>query len=98
MGPMRARKSSLVKAAEPSRPFDENKQELVSRMLKAKEKSGKTFTQIAAEIHCTNLYTAALFHNQHQLKAGKTEELLLASVPGLKKDGLIDEMKKAPWY
>lgn len=83
--------------SQPNQPSNAHKQELVAKLLKAKEASGKSFTDIANEIGCTNIYTAALFHNQHQLKSGKTEELLVAAVPALKEDGLIDEMKKAPW-
>jgi cyanate lyase len=36
----------------------------VERLLAAKEASGKTFSQIAAEVGLTNVYTAQLFHNQ----------------------------------
>ena len=41
-----------------------DKQGLVCRLLAAKEATGKTFTQIAAEIGTTNAYTAQLFYNQ----------------------------------
>ena len=84
-----------VVASQPGPPSNSDKANLVNRLLRAKEASGKSFTEIAKEIHCTNLYTAALFYNQHQLKPGKTEELLIAAVPELKDD--IEEMKKAPW-
>lgn len=40
------------------------KHELVSRLLAAKEASGKTFTQISKEVGLTNVYTAQLFYNQ----------------------------------
>ena len=101
IGRVKCSRTTRIRAAQPSLPGDSNKQDLVRRLLHAKEKSGKTFSQIASEILCTNLYTAALFYNQHQLKPGgpgtKTEELLIAAVPALKEDGLIEEMKKAPW-
>jgi cyanate lyase len=41
-----------------------NKQALVSRLLTAKESTGKTFTQIAEEVGLTNVFTAQLFYNQ----------------------------------
>lgn len=40
------------------------KQALVSRLLSAKEATGKTFTQISKEVGLTNVYTAQLFYNQ----------------------------------
>ncbi len=65
--------------------------------MNAKEASGKSFGDIAREIGCTNLYTAALFYNQQQLKSGATENALIKAVPQLLEDqGLVDEMKKAP--
>jgi cyanate lyase len=88
---------SQAVASQPHEPSHAHKEQLVNRLLKAKQASGKSFTEIATEIGCTNLYTTALFYNQHQLKAGRTEELLIAAVPALKEDGLIEEMKKAPW-
>eukprot|EP00959_Pyramimonas_sp_CCMP1952_P463881 9485664-Pyramimonas_sp.AAC.2 len=42
----------------------EEKAELVSELLAAKEASGKTFTQIANELGLTNCYVANLFMNQ----------------------------------
>ena len=42
----------------------EGKQELARKLLLAKEASGKTFNQIAAECGLTNLYAAQLFFNQ----------------------------------
>ena len=41
-----------------------NKQGLVTRLLTAKENTGKTFTQIAKEVGLTNVHTAQLFYNQ----------------------------------
>lgn len=46
-----------------------NKEELVSRLLTAKEETGKTFTQIAGELGLTNAYTAQLFYNQAGFRA-----------------------------
>lgn len=48
------------------------KQALVSRLLAAKEATGKTFTQISKEVGLTNVYTAQLFYNQvnHQRNLG----------------------------
>ncbi len=40
------------------------KQALVTRLLAAKEATGKTFTQISKEVGLTNVYTAQLFYNQ----------------------------------
>ena len=40
------------------------KHALVSRLLSAKEATGKTFTQISKEVGLTNVYTAQLFYNQ----------------------------------
>jgi len=60
----------------------EEKAELVSGLLAAKEASGKSFTNIANELGLTNAYVANLFMNQARL----TEELtpaLQAAVPGL---------------
>ena len=81
----------------PARPANQaSKRDIIDRLLTAKEKSGKTFTQIGNEIGCTNFYTAALFHNQQQLKPD-TAGVLLKAVPALGDDnGLLEEMKKAP--
>jgi hypothetical protein len=37
---------------------------LVARLLAAKEASGKTFSEIAAEVGLTNVYCTQLFYNQ----------------------------------
>ncbi len=63
-------------------------------LLHAKEKSGKTFSQIGRECGLTNLYTAAMFYNQQQLKPA-TADALARAVPALS-PGLVDEMQKAP--
>ena len=79
----------------PARPATQaSKQALVARLLDAKETSGKTYSQIGKEIGCTNFYTAALFHNQQQLKP-ETAKLLKQAVPNLEPT-LLAEMKKAP--
>jgi len=46
----------------------EDKAALISRLLKAKDDSGKSFDEIAAHLGLTNVYTAQLFMNQAQLK------------------------------
>lgn len=75
-------------------PESRGKYDLVGQLLAAKEASGKTFTQISKEIGLTNAYTAQLFHNQAQLKAGR-EELLRKACPALT-DELISAMKRSP--
>lgn len=40
------------------------KKDLITQLLKAKQESGKTYTEIAKEVGLTNLYTAQLFQNQ----------------------------------
>ena len=72
----------------------------MSKLLAAKEKSGKTFTQIGLETGLTNIYTAALFYNQQQLKPETAKAIQLA-VPALAVNNhegltLIEEMQKAP--
>ena len=60
---------SSALGAVPARPATlSSKKQLVDMLLEAKEKTGKTFTEIGQEIGCTNFYTAALFYNQQQLK------------------------------
>jgi cyanate lyase len=55
-----------VACALPAHPASNGKDKLVKSLLKAKEKSGKTFTQIAKEVGLTNVYTTQLFYNQVQ--------------------------------
>lgn len=71
------------------------KQALVSRLLAAKEATGKTFTQISKEVGLTNVYTAQLFYNQAQLKPDRVEKLKKA-VPEIKEDD-IKIMKRVPF-
>jgi len=64
------------------------KDEHVARLLAAKEKSSKSFTQIAKELGVTNIYAAQLFYNQAQLKA-ETVAKLQAAVPALTADDIL---------
>ncbi len=48
-----------------------DKEELVRQLLAAKAASGKTFSQIAAEVGITNGYAAQLFFNQVRLGGGR---------------------------
>lgn len=70
------------------------KEELVERLLAAKEASGKTFNQIALALGVSNVYAANLFYLQQQLKPD-TAELLHKVVPGITSELLL-QMKKAP--
>ena len=45
-----------------------DKKELVKKLLEAKEKSGKTYDQIADKLGVTNGYVTQLFQAQVQLK------------------------------
>lgn len=72
----------------------EQKAGLVSRLLAAKEDSGKTFDEIGNELGLTNAYTANLFYGQAQLKSGTAPKLKKA-VPGISEDDLA-LMQKAP--
>jgi len=79
-------------AAPASGPFGQ--QELVIRLLRAKEKSGKTFDQLAEALGYTNVYTAALFYNQAPLDSKKAQKLK-ELVPDLT-DDVITAMQKIP--
>ncbi|CAJ1357479.1 unnamed protein product [Effrenium voratum] len=83
--PMRQRKEQAVKA---------EKAALVARLLEAKERSGKSFDELAKGLGLTNGYTANLFFNQAQLKApaaAKLKEL----VPGISAEDL-QRMQRPP--
>ncbi|KAJ9509811.1 hypothetical protein QJQ45_011592 [Haematococcus lacustris] len=54
---------SQVHPSKPSRPA-KHKPELIDRLLSIKESSGKTFSAIAKEVGCTNVYLAQLMYNQ----------------------------------
>lgn len=71
-----------------------SKEDLVDALLTSKERSGKTFAQIAAEIGCTNVYTASLFYHQQQLKS-ETSVRLQRAVPTLTPQ-LIEAMMQPP--
>lgn len=72
----------------------EEKATVVQWHLEAKEKSGKTFTQIAAECGWTNCYTAQLFHAQAQLRPEGVSRLREA-VPDLE-DEQVELMQRVP--
>ena len=71
-----------------------DKKELVSKLLKAKEKSGKTYDQIADKLGVANCYVAQLFQAQAQLTPPLAKKLVKL-VPGLTKE-LQKEMSKCP--
>jgi cyanate lyase len=71
-----------------------DKQDVVAKLLAAKEASGKTYDQIAEALGLCNVYVAQLFRRQAQLKKD-TESKLAQQVPGLSKD-LLAEMRKPP--
>eukprot|EP00877_Chromochloris_zofingiensis_P013706 jgi/Chrzof1/858/Cz01g31180.t1 len=87
------KKSSAV--ADPAFPPYVGKKDLVKRLLRAKEASGKTFSEIAADLGLTNVYTAQLFYNQQQLHA-ETVAALRKAVPALKDEDIAD-MQDAPF-
>jgi len=66
----------------------DDKAALVRRLLAAKEQSGKTFDQIAAECGLTNAYTAQLFFSQAQLKP-HTAPKLKQAVPAISDQDLL---------
>jgi len=70
------------------------KNELVAKLLEAKEASGKTYDELAEALGLCNVYVAQLFHAQAQLKK-ETEEKLVKLAPGLTED-LLREMRKCP--
>lgn len=71
-----------------------DKKELVKKLLEAKEKSGKTYDQIADKLGVANGYVAQLFQAQAQLTP-PLDKKLSKVVPGLTKD-LLREMSKCP--
>ena len=68
--------------------------DLADRLLSAKEKSGKTFDQIADELGFTNTYTTQLLLGQAQLKPDTLPKLKKA-VPGISETDL-EALQKAP--
>uniref|UniRef100_A0A7S0RVE6 Cyanate hydratase n=1 Tax=Chlamydomonas leiostraca TaxID=1034604 RepID=A0A7S0RVE6_9CHLO len=75
-------------------PSGDDKSQLVKRLLNAKEATGKSFTQIAQELGCTNVYAAQLFYNQSQLKQGQAAALKKA-VPSITDEDMA-HMMRAP--
>lgn len=69
--------------------------DLADRLLSAKEKSGKTFDQIADELGFTNTYTTQLLLGQAQLKP-ETLPKLKKAVPGISAADL-ETISKAPF-
>jgi len=71
------------------------KEELVSKLLWAKEKSGRTFDELAQHLGYTNVYMAQIFYNQQQLESSKCKELKQL-VPEIT-DEMLEMMKKCPF-
>ncbi|XP_042513844.1 cyanate hydratase-like isoform X2 [Macadamia integrifolia] len=72
----------------------ENKASVVSRLLAVKQKSAKSYSEIAEETGLTNVYVGQLLRRQAQLKPS-TAPKLRASLPDLT-DDLIQEMMTPP--
>ncbi|KAG9446878.1 hypothetical protein H6P81_013006 [Aristolochia fimbriata] len=72
----------------------ENKVIIVNSLSAVKEKSGKTYNQIAHETGLTNVYVAQLLKRQAQLKPD-TAPLLRQALPELT-DHLVKEMMNPP--
>lgn len=70
------------------------KKEVVAKVLALKEKSGKTYDELADALGLCNVYVAQILRRQAQLKKG-TEEKLVRLLPGLTED-LLKEMRKPP--
>jgi len=68
---------------------------VVRRLMEAKEESGKTFSEIAAETGLTNVYVAQLLRRQAHLKAD-TVPALRAALPTLT-DDLVQLMMQPPF-
>ncbi|GAV69527.1 Cyanate_lyase domain-containing protein [Cephalotus follicularis] len=72
----------------------ETKLSITNRLQSVKQKSGKSYNQIAQETGLTNVYVAQLFKRQAQLKP-ETAPKLRAAVPGLP-DDLLQQMMSPP--
>lgn len=70
------------------------KARFVAELHAVKQKSGKTYAQIAEETGLTNVYVAQLLRRQAQLKPS-TAPLLRAALPALT-DDLLHEMTQPP--
>uniref|UniRef100_A0A452YDJ0 Cyanate hydratase n=1 Tax=Aegilops tauschii subsp. strangulata TaxID=200361 RepID=A0A452YDJ0_AEGTS len=68
---------------------------VVPRLLAAKEESGKSFSDIAAETGLTNVYVAQLLRRQAQLKPDMAPAFR-AAVPALT-DELVELMMRPPF-
>ncbi|KAH9626446.1 hypothetical protein KSS87_004948 [Heliosperma pusillum] len=68
---------------------------VVEKLQQVKEKSGKTYSQIAEETGLTNVYVAQLLRRQAHLKP-ETAPKLRAALPDLPEE-LINEMFKPPF-
>lgn len=74
--------------------MEENKASVANRLQAVKHKSGKSYSELAAETGLTNVYVAQLLKRQAQLKPD-TAPKLRAALPDLSED-LIQEMMKPP--
>ncbi|KAL9240285.1 hypothetical protein vseg_014523 [Gypsophila vaccaria] len=72
-----------------------NKMTIVEKLQEVKNKSGKTYSQIAEQTGLTNVYVAQLLRRQAHLKPD-TAPLLRAALPDLT-DDLLNEMVKPPF-
>ncbi|XVE65784.1 hypothetical protein DITRI_Ditri08aG0027300 [Diplodiscus trichospermus] len=72
----------------------QTKANITSRLQTIKQKSGKTYNQIAEETGLTNVYVAQLLKRQAQLKP-ETAPKLRAALPDLPEE-LLQEMMKPP--
>uniref|UniRef100_A0A0A9EHC2 Cyanate hydratase n=1 Tax=Arundo donax TaxID=35708 RepID=A0A0A9EHC2_ARUDO len=68
---------------------------VVRRLMAAKEESGKSFSDVAAETGFTNVYVAQLLRRQAQLKPD-TAPALKAALPALTGE-LVDLMMQPPF-
>lgn len=67
----------------------------VQKLMAAKAKSGKSFSDIGAETGLTNVYVAQLLRRQAQLKPD-TAASLRAAIPALSEE-LVDLMMQPPF-
>ncbi|RDX85867.1 Cyanate hydratase [Mucuna pruriens] len=72
----------------------QNKEMTVAELQAVKQKSGKSYNQLAEETGLTNVYLAQLLRRQAQLKP-HTAPLLLAALPDLT-DPLLHDMMTPP--
>jgi cyanate lyase len=70
------------------------KKEIVAKLLEAKEKSGKTYDELANALGVTNVYVAQLLRRQAQLKPA-TASKLSQVLPSITPD-LLKEMQRPP--